>query len=128
MTEPPEQELRPSVARRALAIALLALRVAIVLAVIALNLRLYDDLASTYVPGDVGEDALEQLASLEAALADGGAERMQAHFPEGYFFTYALFGLASMDVASLLPEDDPDREERLADARMALAALQSDAG
>jgi len=57
-----------------------------------------------------------QLAFLRSALEDGAAEEAQELFPEGYFFLYALYGLAQVE--------EGDAEE----ARWALARLEAPAG
>ncbi len=62
---------------------------------VLLNRRLYR-------PGRV-ETALAQLRFLGHSLGDGEAERMQALFPEGYVSSWALYGLASAQVARALP-------------------------
>ncbi|MDA8369310.1 MAG: hypothetical protein M0026_05525 [Nocardiopsaceae bacterium] len=71
------------------------------------------------------EDALPRLAFLRSELDNGGGERMQALFPEGYFFSSALYGLSWVNVAAL----DPGlRERALEEARWALERLESDQG
>ena len=67
-------------------------------------------------PQDGTSGVRRQLAFLRSALDDGAAEDAQKLFPEGYFFLYALYGLASVDVG--------DAEE----ARWALARLEAPAG
>jgi hypothetical protein len=64
----------------------------------------------------------EQLAYLQKRLDDGAAERMQAQFPEGYFFTNALTGLAAGQPA------EPGDAAALAAVRRALTAIESPAG
>jgi hypothetical protein len=86
----------------------------------ALNVRLYK-------PGSV-ETAIPQLRFLAKSLAGDGAERMQGLFPEGYVFTWALYGLASAQVARALPPSDPRRAEMLQAARTAVASVESDRG
>lgn len=74
---------------------------------------------------EVVADALPRLAFLRQALAGGAGERMQRLFPEGYFFSSALYGLTWVDVGTR----DPDlRQRALTEARWALAALDSPAG
>ena len=85
---------------------------------VLLNRRLYQ-------PGRV-ETAIAQLRFLETSLADRGAERMQALFPEGYVFSWALYGLASAQVARALPPSDGRRDTALREARRAIARLASD--
>lgn len=78
-----------------------------------------------YRPGRV-ERAFAQVRFLELSLAQGGAERMQALFPEGYVFTWALEGLAAAQVARALPAADPRRQEALRVAREAMSHVDSD--
>src|SRR5262245_61866091 len=59
-------------------------------------------------PGGI-DTAIAQLRYLHWDLEHGAATRMQALFPEGYVFTWALFGLASAQVAMQLPATDPRR-------------------
>ncbi|MFW5416073.1 hypothetical protein J0910_05555 [Nocardiopsis sp. CNT-189] len=65
------------------------------------------------------------LRFLGAELRGGAGERMQALFPEGYFFTHALYGLSRANSGTL---DPGRREEALAEARWALDRLDSPAG
>ncbi|GHJ45340.1 hypothetical protein Cs7R123_26820 [Catellatospora sp. TT07R-123] len=74
---------------------------------------------------EVVADALPRLAFLREALDSGSADRMQQLFPEGYFFSYALYGLTWVEVGA---RDTAPRERALAEARWALAHLDSDAG
>ncbi|WP_214405353.1 hypothetical protein [Pseudonocardia lacus] len=73
------------------------------------------------VPTGDGERA-EQVRFLESALAGGAGEDMQALFPEGYFFTHVLTGLAAARPAA------PGDADALRVARTALDALGSPAG
>ena len=82
-----------------------------------LNVRLYR-------PGRLGT-AMAQLRFLEKSLGQGAAERMQALFPEGYVFTWALYGLAAAQVARALPASGA-RDEALARGRTAVAHVDSD--
>lgn len=61
----------------------------VALPVLLFNLRLH------HVPGD--EEVAAQLHFLDAAIAEGAAERMQPLFPEGYFFTHLLYGLTALE-------------------------------
>jgi hypothetical protein len=107
-----------SVARRCLFWAYVAVAVLATLAVLLPNIRLYRAAQST---GDV----VAQLRYLKGELGDGMGERMQALFPEGYFFSHALYGLAWVDVATAAPGR---RAQALAEARWALGRLDSPAG
>lgn len=98
---------------------MIAIGVAMVLALLLLlNVRLHS-------PGN-NDTVSSQLRFLEASLSDGGGERMQRLFPEGYVFTWALYGLASAQVARGLPADSPDRSVMLGRAREATEHLDSD--
>lgn len=69
-----------------------------------------------------------QLRFLAGALDRGAAERMQGLFPEGYVFTWALFGAAAAQVAGTLPASDPRRDELLHEASGAIAHVLSPQG
>lgn len=86
------------------------------LAVVVFNARLYAPPESDVTP---------QLRFLQEALRNGAAEQMQAHFPEGYLFCQATYGLAWLN----LGRDQPDRRaEACANARAALLAMDSEVG
>ena len=87
---------------------------------IVLNARLYAE------PEQEGVQA--QLRFLRAALDRGAAHRMQTLFPEGFFFTHELNGLAWIDQALAAPAGDPLRREALREARRALAHVVSEDG
>lgn len=67
-----------------------------------------------------------QLAFLRAALDDGAGEDAQALFPEGYFFSHVLYGLAHVELGLRAPAGR--RAAALREARWALARLESPAG
>ncbi|MGK5678278.1 hypothetical protein [Actinoplanes sp. URMC 104] len=67
-------------------------------------------------PADGDPGVRRQLAFLRDRLEAGSAEDAQELFPEGYFFSYALYGLTAVD------------QRDLAAARWALSHLVSDAG
>jgi hypothetical protein len=85
-----------------------------------LNVRLHR-------PGGAGT-VQAQLRYLEGALEYGAADEMQRLFPEGYVFTWALYGLASARLAGQLDAHDARRAHLLAETRRALSAIHSDAG
>ncbi len=66
-----------------------------------------------------------QLAFIRAALEDGAAEEAQRLFPEGYFFSHVLYGLAWIELGEREPGH---RREAPASARWALDRLESPAG
>jgi hypothetical protein len=104
--------------RRTLRLVLIAAAAGATLWLALLNRRLYR-------PGRV-ETAIAQLRFLEKSLAAGEADRMQSLFPEGYVFTWALYGLASAQVARALPPSDERRDKALQEARTAVARVASD--
>jgi hypothetical protein len=67
-----------------------------------------------------------QLAFLRAALDHGAGDQAQQQFPEGYFFTSALYGLTWVEMGLREPADDRDTAWR--EARWALQRLDSPAG
>jgi hypothetical protein len=85
-----------------------------------LNVRLHR-------PGD-SATVQAQLRHLQGALEYGAADEMQRMFPEGYVFTWALYGLASARLAGQLDEQDARRAHLLSETRRALAAIHSEAG
>lgn len=85
-----------------------------------LNVRLHR-------PGGPGT-VQAQLRYLEGALEYGAADDMQRLFPEGYVFTWALYGLASARLAGDLDAGDTRRAHLLAETRRALAAIHSEDG
>jgi hypothetical protein len=97
-------------------------------ALLLLNLRFYLPSAADYGPDRIGPDVVPQLMFIGAALRDGAGQRMQALFPEGFFFSHALYGLAWVDVGMRRPAQDALRAQALAEARWALARLDTPAG
>ncbi len=87
---------------------------------IVLNARLYAE------PEQDGVRA--QLRFLHAALDRGAAHRMQTLFPEGFFFTHELYGLAWIDQGLAVPAGDLLRREALREARRALGHVVSEDG
>lgn len=91
----------------------------ILLALLALgNLRLHR-------PGDTGT-TVAQLRYLERALDRGAARRMQEMFPEGYVFTWALYGAACAQVARSGAVEPSVARHLLAEALEAVQAVRSD--
>lgn len=74
---------------------------------------------------EIAADALPRLAFLRAELEADAGERMQELFPEGYFFTHALYGLSWVNVGMLQPGE---RDRALREARWALERLEAPAG
>ena len=54
-----------------------------------------------------------QLRFLRQSLEDGSAYEMQALFPEGYFFSYALYGLSWVNIGLNAPQNSELRYQAL---------------
>jgi hypothetical protein len=67
-------------------------------------------------PAETPSSVRRQLTFLRSALEDGAASRAQQQFPEGYFFSYALYGLTAVNLGDL------------GEARWALGRLDSEEG
>jgi hypothetical protein len=96
-------------------------------ALLAWHVRLYLPSASAYGTTQLGGDVLAQLRFLDTALQARAGEQMQTLFPEGFFFSHALPGLAWVDVGLRAAPGSPQRQEALAYARRALAQLDTPA-
>ncbi|MCA0455820.1 MAG: hypothetical protein LCI00_17720 [Chloroflexi bacterium] len=103
---------------RWLYIILIAAPITLLLGVV--NVRLY---YTAYTPDH--SDVVPQLAFIKEQLLTGTGEEMQGFFPEGYFFSYTLYGLAWVDVGL---QDTAQQAKALDEARWALQALESDKG
>jgi hypothetical protein len=92
-----------------------ALLLSVVLLVV--NARLYT--------GSKTDDVPAQLHFIRSALDAGAGGAMQGYFPEGYFFSHVLYGLAWVNVGL---GDAGFQTEALREARWALAQLESSEG
>jgi hypothetical protein len=81
-----------------------------------------------YAPVKNSETSLAQLRFISAKLKTGTAEEMQRIFPEGFFFSWALYGLANAQLAAQLEDTHPERPWLLENALEAMAKLESEAG
>lgn len=98
------------------------------LALLLVNVRLYFPHIEEYGPDHIGPDLPAQLRHIRTALDNGAGEEMQTLFPEGYFFTHALYGLAWVEVGLRLPTSDPLYSQALLEARWALGRVDSSQG
>jgi hypothetical protein len=80
--------------------------------------------AADRAPDDTSA-VLGGLAFLRGALDDGAGERMQRLFPEGYFFSHVLYGLAWCELAS---DGRVSPDAALPEARWAAGLLHSPTG
>lgn len=68
------------------------------------------------------------LRDVQHRIEHGGAEDMQALFPEGFVFSHAMTALAWTELAIDLPAEHPVRAEAIDAVHRSLAALESPAG
>jgi hypothetical protein len=96
------------------------------LVVILLNVSLYKgpNLSDT---SETSKDVINQLHFIEGELKERNlGSEMQSIFPEGYVFTYALYGLTSCEIAKQHSEDSDIYQHALAEARYAYQQLDSE--
>lgn len=89
------------------------------------NLRLYSPSPLERRSDDVAAEAVSRLEHLRDTLDGGAAEEAQGLFPEGYFFSYELYGLSWVNVGLRSPAH---QKRALSEARWALEHVDSDAG
>jgi hypothetical protein len=98
---------------------------AIVLLLAWSNLKLYFPPTVEADFGKVPRNALPHLNWLKEELEGGAGEEMQKLFPEGYFFSHALYGLAWVEMGL---RSDAHRKGAVQQARWALGNIRSSAG
>lgn len=69
-----------------------------------LNARLYAVPRGAAERGEISDDAVAQLANIGRRLRAGEGADMQRIFPEGWFFSHALYGFAWVNVAMQTPD------------------------
>lgn len=106
-----------SIFRRLLRFLYLAFILLITAFALLINLRLYTGTDKADIP--------DQLHFIRSALENGTASEMQNYFPEGYFFSYALYGLAWVDIGI---DNGTLRDQALIESRWALEHLDSAEG
>lgn len=99
--------------------------VALALVAFWLNARLYLAPATQSDFDKIPRYAVPHLAWIREALVDGAAEEMQRLFPEGFFFSHVLYGLAWVEMGLRSVEH---RDEAVREARWSLAHIASAAG
>jgi hypothetical protein len=100
----------------------------VTLLLLLINVRLYHPDMDGYGIKEIGPDVLPQLHFVKIQLVEGSGEEMQALFPEGYFFSYALYGLSWVNIGIPEPYGSELQQEALRDARWALEHLESPVG
>jgi len=94
---------------------------------IAVQSRLYVPPTDVAGPGRIPPDVIAQLRFLRGALERGAGEEMQQLFPEGFFFSHVLYGLAWVEVGASVAPDDPQHEQAITGAWWAADRLDSPA-
>lgn len=92
-----------------------------------IQFRLYLPPTNVAGPGRIPPDVVAQLRFLRGALERGAGEEMQQLFPEGFFFSHVLYGLAWVDVGAAVAADDPLRAQAITEAWRAADRLDSPA-
>jgi hypothetical protein len=105
----------------------LFLLLALTLAVFILNARLYAA-DGQYTFEHVNKDVITQLRFIRAALDNGAGEEMQGLFPEGYFFSHVLYGLAWVEIGLRENESSVLHQQAITEASWALTQLNSPKG
>lgn len=95
--------------------------------VLWINVRLYTAPRGVSVRGEIAEDALLQLANIGRRLRAGEGTSMQRIFPEGWFFSHALYGMAWVNVG-LQTGDDALKRRAATEARWVLQRMDSPEG
>ncbi|OUC11937.1 MAG: hypothetical protein B0A82_24850 [Alkalinema sp. CACIAM 70d] len=73
----------------------------------------------------LGADVLPQLNNIKQRLQAGEGDRMQALFPEGYFFSHAIYGYSWVNVGLA---NESLRQRAIAEVEWTLEKLDSDKG
>jgi hypothetical protein len=98
------------------------------LVIVLANVRLYRISGEEWSSKKLGSDVLAQLCFIGDALHDGAGERMQKYFPEGFFFSHVLYGLAWVEVGMRQKYGSSLYIRALDQARWALDRLDSPVG
>lgn len=97
----------------------------LLLGMIWLNAKLYFPPSVEPDFGKVPRHALAHLAWIREKLEAGAGEEMQQLFPEGYFFSHVLYGLAWVEIGL---RSEGKVEDAVSEARWALANIESEKG
>lgn len=92
-----------------------------------LNVRLYAVPRGAAVRGEVAEDAVPQLTNIGRRLRAGEGADMQRIFPEGWFFSHALYGFAWVNVG-LQTQDPGLRQHAIDEVRWVLQRMDTPEG
>lgn len=100
---------------------------AILSALLWLNLRLYAAPRGAAERGAIAEDALAQLTNIGRRLREGDGTVMQKIFPEGWFFSHALYGMTWVNVG-MQSTDATLRRRAAEEVRWVLGRMDSSEG
>jgi len=89
-----------------------------------MNVRLYSVPNGAARPGRLSDDAIPQLRNIGRRLRAGEGADMQRIFPEGWFFSHALYGFAWVNVA-LQSNDDALKRQAFTEARWVLDRMDT---
>ena len=96
-------------------------------ALVWLNFRIYCLPAGAATQGQWAEDGVLQLNNIGRRLRLGEGTAMQALFPEGWFFSHAVYGYAWVNVGLQTPEDSL-KERAIDEVRWVLERIESAEG
>lgn len=82
--------------------------------------------AADYQPPASGPDIQTQLNSIQGSLLNGSADSTQTWYPEGAFFSYALYGYTLVNQALLQPDDAGLVARNVAEIQQVLDKLASE--
>ncbi len=92
-----------------------------------LNVRVYSVPKGAATPGEIAKDAVPQLNNIGRRLRAGEGTAMQRLFPEGWFFSHALYGYAWVNVGLQTP-DAALKQRAIAEARWVLERMGTPEG
>jgi len=93
----------------------------VTLVLLIINAHLYKN----FDQDEAIDDVIKQLAFLGDALRSGAGKDMQKLFPEGFFFSHVLYGLAWAEIGKQEMQSSPLRQTALSEANWALDQLDS---
>ncbi|RPJ08796.1 MAG: hypothetical protein EHM28_03330 [Spirochaetaceae bacterium] len=92
------------------------------------NTRLYTPLPDNVDDNKLKNDIIPQLNHIRNELDNGMADDMQKLFPEGYFFSYCLYGLSWINISKQSAHESEYYRRGLWEALFALQQLESGKG
>ncbi len=114
----------PNATARILRVGLRSIVVLVIGLLLWLNVRLYSLPEGAGRPGKISSDALPQLRNIGRRLKAGEGADMQRIFPEGWFFSHALYGFAWVNVG-LQTGDAKLKARAAAEARWVLERMNT---